>query len=315
VRPFETAVNAQQIWFLDLSRDVESFSVAGGAGPKPVAVVAGANGTPDLYDLLWVLGVFGGNATVNAAVLGAFSNRLIAELGALYSGVNIGFTFTAPGAFPPQTSVPYSSFGFAQICIAGAEDPAGNTGILGVAILDPNNANQENDCLLDFAGVQRLGVFLHTAVDTGFRESGLSTFRMTYDPLRPDLVPAGTPIGNHADGMDAGRVAGTVTDARGTTIQNAINRLARFIAVVTAHECGHSMGLVVDGAMPTGLYGGDPTNFPGSTSGHIRNDSLFPPGAQNVMSPAISFASAIVPATAFNSLNIAYLRERALYNN
>jgi hypothetical protein len=318
VRPFETTVNAQQVWFLDLSRDVESFSVANGAGPKPVGVVAGANGTPDFHELLTMLGLFGGNATVNTAVLDTFRNRLTAELGTLFAGVNIGFTFTAPGTFPPQTAVPYNSFGFAQICIAGAEDPAGNTGILGVAIFDPNNASQENDCLLDFLGAQRLGVFVHTAVDAGFRESGLSTFRTTYDALRPDLVPAGTPIGNAGDGMDAGRVAGTVTDGRGTTIQNAINRLARFIAVVTAHECGHSMGLVMMGPMPTGLYGGDPVNFPGSgipPSPHIRNDSLFPPGAQNVMSPAISFTSAIVSATAFNSLNLAYLRERALYNN
>ena len=315
IRPFETNVNPNQTWFLDLSRDIESFSVPAGIGPKSVTVTAGANGTADLEDLFTLVGLYGGNATINAAVLSAVQNRLTTELGTLYPSVNIAFTFTAPGMFPSgQATVPYNSLSFSQICIAGAEDPAGNTGVLGVAILDPNNDSQEDDCLTAFAGVQRLGVFVHTAVNAGFQESAVQDFRMTYDALRPDFSATG-PIGNAVDGMDAQRVAGTVGDGRETTIQNAINRMARMIAVVAAHECGHSLGLVVNGAMPVGLYGGDAANFPGSTSGHIRNTSLFPAGAQNVMSPAISFTTANSPNTAFNTLNLAYLRERALYNN
>lgn len=316
IRPFETNVNPNQRWFLDLTRDLESYSVPPGIGPKTVTVTTGANSVADLEDLFTIIGLYGGNAPINAAVLAAIENRLTAELGSLFPGVNIAFTFTAPGPFPSgQSTVPYNSLSFAQICIAGAEDPAGDTGVLGVAILDRNNATQENDCLTDFAGTQRLGVFVHTVVNAGFEESAVQDFRTTFDALRPDL-PSGVPIGNAVDGMDAQRVAGTLTnDSRQTTIQNAINRLARMVAVVTAHECGHSMGLVIDGAMPTGLYGGDVVNFPGSTSGHIRNASLFPPGSQNVMSPAISFTTANSPSTGFNTLNLAYLRERALYNN
>ena len=75
------------------------------------------------------------------------------------------------------------------------------------------------------------------------------------------------------------------------------------------------MGLVQDNAMPTGLYGNDTTNFPGSSEGHIRNSSLFPSGSTNVMSPSLSYSSTLNTNTAFNSLNLAYLREQVFYGN
>ena len=71
--------------------------------------------------------------------------------------------------------------------------------------------------------------------------------------------------------------------------------------------------LVVDGAMPNGLYGDDSTNFPGSASGHIRNTSLFPVGATNLMSPSLNFTLATSSSTAFNTLNMAYLREQVAW--
>ena len=67
--------------------------------------------------------------------------------------------------------------------------------------------------------------------------------------------------------------------------------------------------------MPTGLYGNDSVNFPGSANGHIRNLSLFPGGATNLMSPALSYTNATSPATSFNTLNMAYLREQIFYGN
>ena len=93
-----------------------------------------------------------------------------------------------------------------------------------------------------------------------------------------------------------------------------ISLIARFIATVTAHEVGHSVGLVINGAMPTGLYGNDNTNFPGSVDSHIRNTSLFPTGATNVMSPSLNFTLATSSSSAFNTLNLAYLREQIFYN-
>ena len=116
------------------------------------------------------------------------------------------------------------------------------------------------------------------------------------------------------DAQDGNRLLGSVGDSRETAIDTALADLAQFLATVIAHECGHSVGLVVNGAMPTGLYGDDATNFPGSLDSHIRNTSLFPTGSTNVMSPSLNFTLATDPSSAFNTLNMAYLREQVFYN-
>lgn len=322
LRPFETDVNASQLWFLDFSRDEESYTVNLADPTTPIGVTQGANGTPDLDDLHLVMGLH--SATPIANVLGSLdSNEVVtqqlqaaitSDLGTLYGGANISITFTSPGAFP-GTSVAYSSFGFSQICIAGAEDVAGATAVLGIAIFDLNNSTQNNDCLIGFQGSQRLGVFMHTVVNDGIKPPGTTLYRLTYDPLTPSR--GGTPIGD--DPSDGMRLLGTLVDGRTTTIANAILRWARMISVVTAHETGHSMGLVAGGAMPNGLHGNDAVNFPlpagvsaGAEMGHIHN--AFPAGSLNVMTPAISFTAAQSASTGFNTLNLAYLLETVLYN-
>lgn len=311
VRPFETSVNPTQVWYLDLTRDIESYTHNTGAPFNPVQITDTPNGRPDLEDLFLILGLHGSSGSVNATVTGQFETRLLAELATLFTGIKVSFTLTSPGTFP-GTTTPYNSLGFSQICIAGSEDTSGTSGVLGVAIFDPRNEGQDNNCLLNFAGSQRLGVFVHTLVNFGMIPPSTTLFRTTFDPFTPGF--SGFPIGDHPDGQDAQRLSGAVTDGRATEISNAIQRLARSTAVITAHECGHSMGLVEDDPMPNGLYGGDGTNFPGSTTGHIRNSSLFPSGSQNVMSPALSFDATLSNQTNFNTLNRAYLLERAIYN-
>lgn len=320
VRPFRTTVNPRQVWFLSTARDIEGFTVNLANGTTPVEVNPGANGRGDLDDLLLVLGLHSptplanviGNLDSNQVVTSRLQTTIVSELALLYSGANVAFTFTAPGTFPPgASSVPYDALGFSQIAIAGSETAAGTSGVLGVAIFDPNNKTQDDNTRTDFAGSQRLGVFLHTLVNSGFRTGSLSTFRLTFDLLTP--ARGGTPIGN--DPQDAQRLQGTLSDLRRSRIDNAILRLARFTAVVAAHECGHSVGLVQDDPMPRGLYGGDGVNFPGSTVGHIRMPlAAFPSGTQNVMAPAVDFDAALSAGTRFNSLNSAYLREQAFYD-
>lgn len=310
LRPFETTVNASQVWYLDTTRDLESYTLVPTGGTTfDVVVQDGPNGRTDLLDVLALIGLVGSDDATNTASVERLQAVVLTELDRLFGGANVAFTFTSPGTFPPQPSVAYGSHGFSQIAVAGA---ASHAGVLGLALFDPHNDSQDNDCLTDFQA-SRLGVFLVTVLDNinGFGGPSTTLFRQTYDPLRGEV--GGTPIGG--DAQDAARIAGSVTDGRATTIHNAINRFARFIAVVVAHETGHSMGLVKNGAMPAGLYGGDPTNFPGSNSEHIRMPTtVFPSGSVNVMSPALNFELAQNGHTAFNSLNLAYLRERALYN-
>jgi hypothetical protein len=151
---------------------------------------------------------------------------------------------------------------------------------------------------------------MHTIIDSGVGQTNTNLFRITYDPFTP--ANGGTAIGEVA--QDGDRLNNTVGDSRETEIDEAISAIARFIATVTAHEIGHSVGLVINGAMPTGLYANDNTNFPGSGDSHIRNASLFPTGATNLMSPALNFTLATSLFSAFNTLNLAYLREQVFYN-
>lgn len=315
IRPLDRT----QVWYVSYDRDIEQFTFT--AVPQPtVDIVSQPNGRADAFDALAILGLWSDSPLANVqgaldsndVVRARFEARVLTELGDLFGAADIQFTFTSPGTFPSgRLSVPYDQLGFSQICIAGA--PADTPrGTLGAALYDPNNQTQNDDCGTTSNG-DRLGVFLHTYAYFGVRTGSTSTFRQTFDPFTPGFN--GTPIGEAAN--DRQRLDGTLTDSRSDAIDVAVRRLARSVAVVLAHECGHSMGLVANGPMPTGLYGGDPVNFPtvaSSPSLHIENRNLFPLGSQNVMSAAIDFDAALSPDTGFNSLNRAYLRERALYN-
>ncbi|MFT4843258.1 MAG: hypothetical protein ACI8UD_002512 [Planctomycetota bacterium] len=319
-QPFETTVNASQVWFLDFSRDEDSYATSSPGGQAQVDVTSGANSVSDFEDLLQITGLTSatpianvqGASNSNDIVISRIKTEMLADLAAYYSGTPVSFTLTAPaGNFNGNSSVTYASLGFSQISISGASSLSG---VLGLAIFDPSNTTQNDNTQTDFptgGSTARLGVFLHTIIDSGVGQPNSTLFRTTYDAFTP--VNGGTPIGD--DSQDGDRLLGTVGDSRETELDIAISLLARFVATVTAHECGHSVGLVVDGAMPNGLYGNDSTNFPQSASGHIRNASLFPSGSTNLMSPALNFTLATSPSSAFNTLNLAYLREQVFYGN
>ncbi|MHC4077444.1 MAG: hypothetical protein ACYST0_03255 [Planctomycetota bacterium] len=307
IRPFETIVNPSQLWYVDLNV------------LTPVEVNNSANSNPDLLDLIGTIGLQHsspipnviGSKNSNEVVFDQLRAEVLSQLGTLFPGVNITFTDVSPGSFPaPSGFTDYNGAAFSQMCIAGSFDVAGTSGVLGLSLFDPNNSGQENNCLADFQG-SRLGVFLHTIVNSGFLQSPVSLFRQTYDPFTPSR--SGTPIG--ADAADDQRLTNVLNDARATQIDLAIQSMARFAAVVAGHEMGHSMGLVKNGPMPAGLYANDPTNFPGSSDSHIMMPaSIFTGGAINLMTPALSFEGTLVPTTRLNTLNLAYLREQALYN-
>jgi hypothetical protein len=323
VRPFETSVHPSQLWFIDTSRDVEAYSVNVFDFVRPVRVASGPNGRTDLDDLFLAIGLaceapvpdLSGGPDSNQAAKENFEAAVLAELAALFQGCNVEFTFQRPGPFPASTSVPYAAVGFSQIALSGAEHGSGTTGTLGVALFDPNNRHQEDNAATAYRGHQRLGVFLHTLVNDGIIAHPTTRFRATFDPFIPARY--GTPIGEAAGDLE--RLAGRLTDQRTTRIVTALAELARFAAVILAHECGHSVGLVANGPMPVGLYGNDAVHFPvypsSAADGHIKMPaSLFPGRSENVMSPAFDFESALAPETRFNTLNHAYLRERVLTN-
>src|SRR5690606_37234040 len=108
IQLFETNAHPRQLWYLDTSRDVESFSINLANGSTPVVVGPAPNGRSDIGDLLRVLGLHSptplpnvsGASDSNEVVTSLLQNEVIAQLGLLFAGVNIEFTFSSPGAFP-----------------------------------------------------------------------------------------------------------------------------------------------------------------------------------------------------------------------
>ncbi|MFQ5503229.1 MAG: hypothetical protein ACE5F1_00350 [Planctomycetota bacterium] len=319
LRPFETT----QLWFLDLGRDIEALgsSTSDGGVTIGLSSSAGANGTSDFNEVLGIYGLrtaspipnVSAGKDSNQVVLDLLKTRILAQVALLYPSVDVSFTFTSPGTFANGPRVLYGAGQFSQIAIAGASDLSG---VLGLAFFDPHNTFQDDDSSVPPVTGSRLGVFPFSLAQGGAINSIGSHFRTVFDPI---LDHRGTPVGEKAgDDQLLRNLLGTPTsDPRENAIKRAIDSFGRVLAVIAAHECAHSMGLVQDSVPPAGLYGNVAFSGGTTSSGHIdlSKTSIFPSSAQEVMSPAISFQQADDPNTAFNALFLAYLRESVIYDN
>ena len=221
-RPFETTANPSQVWFLDTSRDIETFSIRPIAGGISIDQVKDGNGRPiangrtDYLDVLFVLGlqstnplpnVIGSNDS-NAVARSLFESAMLQQLAVLFQGVNVQFTLSQPsGNFQGAAAFPYASFPYSSISIAGSAE---TSGVLGVAQLDPNNQAQNNNTQLEGNGRARLGIFLHTMANFGLGPPSTSTFHFRFDPFVASL--GGTAIGD--DPSDRQRLANTLKIGR-----------------------------------------------------------------------------------------------------
>ncbi len=324
MRPFETKVNPSQVWYIDLDRDREAISSSGSA-TITITVTETPNGTPDFLEDLLLLGLrsksplftdLGNGTHPNDFLEGLVKDALLENLSRVFKDTRVTFTFTRPGPLPSKLEIPYNEFGFSRIALGGASE----SGALGLAFMDRHNANQDDDGAWPGSSPSfhlSLGVFPAELIRFSVNLSSTSRFRLDFDPLMPGR---GTPAGEGPRDLSvfrylAGLASSTTDPDRADAIENACLDLGRFLAVVLSHEVGHSMGLVADGAPPTGLYGNLPSAFPGSDSGHIdlSLSGLFPLAAQNIMAPAISYRAALSLGTAFNPLNQAWLKEQVLY--
>ncbi len=272
------------------------------------------NGQPDFLDDLVKLGLAtrgdpaGINARMHALVRDAVVARTNQMLGRRADGAAID-----AGSVAMRLSV-RRPLGVAHMPIAlGGLDPEGparrvygaeSTGVLGRAFFDKYN-NQVND--QNIATRPGLGVFpgelflfqaeIHRRVYPGF----VTTFARRFLPLAPEM--GGTPAGAHPD--DATVVAATFDYGSATNTQRtrhdaiftAADDWAAAIGVILAHEIGHSVGLVADGANPIGLHG----------DASLHNDVA---GSADVMSAAVGYDSLVLLDYSFRDLNMAYLRQR-----
>ncbi len=197
----------------------------------------------------------------------------------------------------------------------GGQDPDGkekrgygdeSTGILGRALYDYQNStpNENNSGTSPGLGVFPGELFLYQAKQyIDLYPYFITTFGRTFRGLSPHM--GGTPAGKHsldkkvlADDFDY-TSASPSEKARYDEIMNAADDFATVVGVVLAHEIGHSLGLVAEGAPSRGLHG----------DSSLHNLSA---GLKDIMSAVISYESLVSYEFKFRALNRSYLQERTL---
>ena len=206
---------------------------------------------------------------------------------------NIRFHLTEPGGRVSRMSI-------------GGDDPVpGYT--IGRAEFDSRNSRRNDNTSSE------LGIFTTNIVEYHINASYL--FRSRFEAFTPGR---GTPIGTDpidriilGDGFDRSSPASSLeANRRYDRLVDAVDAWSRMVALVTAHEIGHSLGLVANGPPPGGLFGGERNAvFAGPYTNAFHLDTV----GGNIMSAALSFYNALLDgeeAPRFNALHWAYLLGR-----
>jgi hypothetical protein len=308
-RPFESTDR----WHLDFTRD--NFTITSNTAPTGTVTITStmqANGIDDFVEDLRIIGLnsaappqaavdAGLNAVARDLIVGAVLGQLNTFFGREYDGSS------TPDAANVQFFASPPSGTISRIAIGGDDPIPGYT--IGRAEFDYRNAWSNDNTDAD------LGVFTNNLID--FYINSSFTFKSRFDALVPGR---GTPLGFHAADVavlapEFDRYSGqnsSAENARYDEIFSAIDAFSRAVATILAHEIGHSIGLVANGAPSAGLFGGEHNaSFAGpyTTSFHLDT------AGNNIMAAAISFSGAVqtgAGAPAFNAMNMAYLRERLI---
>ncbi len=349
-------LDARQTWILRGDLDAYTASYATSGSDVGATSTISSNSIPDLDEALRLIGLNTGSMTTaaaatmngtergtNAIVRQRFLDRVRASLRAHFGiaedGVrdagSVDIEFLLPGEQGALTSMPaYSAANafssgkaFSEISIGGpfgAEGNAFTTGpVLGLAWIDARNTRQEAN--LNFgSGGNTTGIFLMGMLKLQVNDSSATLFGGSISDV---FVTArgGKPVGE--DALDDNVLADTfdrtsggnsaAENVRYDAIMDAVELVAFYVGTVTAHEIGHSTGLVADGAPKPGLFGNahrsnsftEATSANPNTSFHLNY-----PGV-DIMAPSVGFETAVATGTdfpVFNPVELAYLRNRSV---
>ncbi|MBI4585460.1 MAG: hypothetical protein HY717_15715 [Planctomycetes bacterium] len=308
-RPFES----RDVWYLTFTRDNFAItSTTSSSGTVTIAVVQTANGASDFVEDLRILGL--NSASPPAAAQAAGLNTVVLELvkeniaGYLNTFYELNFDGTRHAdSANLQFSLTQPSGTCSRMAVGGDDPIPGYT--IGRAEYDYRNGSANDNTDVD------LGVFTTNLIE--FYINSSFTFKSKFNALIPGR---GTALGFHAsdvtvlsDSFDrSGGGNSSQDNNRYDDIMDAVDALARVVATIMAHEIGHSVGLVANGAPSAGLFGGE---YNASFAGPYTTDYHLDTPGNNIMAAAISFTSAIATASSapsFNEMNMAYLLERIL---
>ncbi|MBM4387955.1 MAG: hypothetical protein FJ088_09485, partial [Deltaproteobacteria bacterium] len=303
-------------WLVVFSRDVEEINVWKEGDGYKIVTESTANGIPDFYEVLLIIGLFEQGSEYEETIKERFMENFKSELREMFylnadgsqnsESVDIRILFEGEEGSPAPED--YDSGKFSMIAV-GSDAPPG-TKYFGMAQIDWHNQKKNNDAKKGY------GVFVTNMVRTVAEHPAGALVFGEINSLD------GTPFGGyHEDGVF---IENLLDDPSGYEVELTDKGLLRYeiykllmkyvtlgIAAVCVHEMGHSLGLVPPGAPPDGLFAGlNNLDFIESVvdSNHIDTKGL------NIMQTGESFdyLSVLNDKPKFNPLNIAYLRKRLI---
>jgi hypothetical protein len=350
-------VDTRRTWVLRPDLDVFTATFTSQTSPSAqqgATTTVASNNLTDLEESLRLVGLNTASMTAESAAatngLDTGTNAIVARLllaryrelmnerfGIDADGTrrasSVDVEFLLPGEQGSLASVPTystsnssnSSKGFSEISIGGTlgADSSAYTasGTIGQAWFDPRNRRDEAN--LNTGGTSVTGIYLLGALKLQVNSNALFQAKVSYPFV---AVHGGTPVGQNAvdDDVLAGafdRTTSTDTtkNARYDAIMDAIEHVALYASAITAHEIGHSLGLVPDGGPKTGLFGAahhsntftEATSASPNTSNHL--DFL----GNDLMAGATTFDSTTWTGSAFkrfSPLDLAYLLNRLVHD-
>ena len=300
-------------WLLTFDRDAGHLVVAGSvdAGLQ-VTTTTAPDGTADWIEALQAVGLQGGDDAFNSALRARLLERMRHHLRSFYhqdpaTGAIGSESVRVHLHFQGDAASAWQGKALSTIAIGGDSPPvAGKLTLFGRASFDSRNGGPNDDTKPGY------GVFT-TAMLRAILTNPLSV------ALVSDFAPA---AGGKAFGSlpgDAAFVdpkfdpdalpAGPVRD-RGKVFAFAMKYLGLGLAAVTAHEIGHSLGLVQAGFPPRGMLAGEAGPWAVKQTDGYHLDTEGP----NLMQTGASFNAldALKEPPFFGPIEIGYLRGRLL---
>jgi hypothetical protein len=336
-------------WLLVFSQDLYAVGKSSDTSGKiTVKSTPGANGIPDFDEDLRLIG-FGtakmlpaaaaaknlGVVGTNAIMVAWVQREMVQTLRSLFrvkpdgtfatDSVRIRFVMEGSPGAPAVADYQHQVLkggetkkSFSAIGIGGGDTAKPYLGYS--KSVDHRNVQNEDNLAPD-AGVfttKAIGLMLELLTsDPGFK----ALFGLFFGEVLPEL--GGTPVGEHsldaeilAAGFDP-KSASPDAANRHKKLTFLVENLGRLAGALTAHEIGHSLGLVASGPPPHGLFGGESeASFvfgPRTTKVHIDTPGFNVMEAGPGSAPGVALQPArYLTMPAFNELNLAYLQGRVL---
>ena len=300
-------------WLLLFSRDAAGIQVVQLGDTFTVTTQEKPNGMADFDESLAAFGLQGGDALWNAKLRTLFKERLRQWLRTLFrhnplTGELSPKSIRVRLLFDGDADIAnYDPATLSKMAIGGlSPEMPEKKQLFGLATIDLWNNNPNDD------SKPGLGVFTFSLVKAALGQP------LAINLLRSVLpVASGSPFGSQAGDeklLDPNLTADQLPEGplreRGQLFLTELGLLSLGIASITAHEIGHSVGMIHPGLPPHGLLGGVPGPWVGIVQDQYHIDTTGP----NLMQTGDSFnpLELLTSTPTFSALEAGYLRGRLL---